>query len=60
MKDIIVFGTGKYFESKRQTISEKYHIIGFLDNKQEAGSVSFIVRLTSYLSMQVRTTLLNS
>lgn len=41
MKDIIVFGTGKYFESKRQTISEKYHIIGFLDNKQEAGSVSF-------------------
>ena len=33
MKDIIIFGTGKYFESKRETIEQKYHVVGFLDNK---------------------------
>ncbi len=33
MKDIIVFGTGKYFECKRDTIQQKYHITTFLDNK---------------------------
>lgn len=41
MKDIIVFGTGKYFEHKRQAINEKYHIVSFLDNRQRIGSVSF-------------------
>lgn len=33
MKDIIVFGTGKYFEWKKENIKKKYHIIEFLDNK---------------------------
>lgn len=33
MKDIIVFGTGKYFESKKETLAQKYHIVAFLDNK---------------------------
>ena len=33
MKDIIIFGTGKYFESKKETLKRKYHITAFLDNK---------------------------
>lgn len=33
MKDIIIFGTGKYFESKKETLERKYHITAFLDNK---------------------------
>ena len=35
MKDIIVFGTGKYFEWKKENIKKKYHIIEFLDNATE-------------------------
>lgn len=30
--DVLVFGRGKYFQSKRKSIENKYHIIGFLDN----------------------------
>ena len=37
MKDIIVFGTGKYFEYKKEAITRKYNIACFLDNKVEAG-----------------------
>lgn len=33
MKNIIVFGTGKYFEQKEEKIRERFHIISFLDNK---------------------------
>lgn len=32
-KNIIVFGMGKYFDLKQESILEKYNIIGFLDNK---------------------------
>lgn len=35
MENIIVFGTGKYFEWKRETLEKKYHIIKFLDNRVE-------------------------
>lgn len=33
MENIIVFGTGKYFQCKKDTILQKYNIAGFLDNK---------------------------
>ena len=33
MKDILVFGTGKYFEWKKAAIMKKYNIVAFLDNK---------------------------
>ncbi len=36
MRDIIVFGTGKYFEHKRAAIQSRYHITGFLDNRAAA------------------------
>lgn len=32
-KDVIVFGLGKYWESKKETILNEYNIVGFLDNK---------------------------
>ena len=38
MQDIIVFGTGKYFECKKESIEKKYNIVCFLDNKIETGS----------------------
>lgn len=38
MQNIIVFGTGKYFEYKKESIRKKYNIIYFLDNNVEAGS----------------------
>ncbi len=37
MQEIIVFGTGKYFAYKEETIWHKYHIIAFLDNRVERG-----------------------
>lgn len=33
MKNIIVFGMGKYFEHKKEEVEKKYNIIKFLDNK---------------------------
>lgn len=33
MKNIIVFGTGKYFEHKKEKVKKKYNIIKFIDNK---------------------------
>ncbi len=33
MEEIIVFGTGKYFEYKRAAIEKNYNIVCFLDNK---------------------------
>lgn len=38
MQNIIVFGTGKYFEYKKESMEKKYNIVYFLDNKVEAGS----------------------
>ncbi len=38
MQDIIVFGMGKYFECKKETIRKKYNVVSFLDNKVEAGT----------------------
>lgn len=35
MENIIVFGTGKYFEFKRETFEKKYNIVKFLDNRVE-------------------------
>lgn len=35
MENIIVFGTGKYFECKRETLEKKYHIVKFVDNRVE-------------------------
>ncbi len=32
MIEVLVFGRGKYFRSKRETIEKKYRIAGFLDN----------------------------
>ena len=40
MKEIIIFGTGKYFDYKRDAIEKKYKIVCFLDNKVAAGSGS--------------------
>lgn len=37
MENIIVFGTGKYFECKKETLETKYHIIKFLDNRVGKG-----------------------
>lgn len=37
MENIIVFGTGKYFECKKETLETRYHIIKFLDNRVEKG-----------------------
>lgn len=31
-EEVIVFGRGKYFRTKLETICKKYHIVGFLDN----------------------------
>ncbi|MGL5820571.1 MAG: FkbM family methyltransferase [Sarcina sp.] len=31
-KNILVFGTGKYFEASKERIEKKYNIIGFIDN----------------------------
>lgn len=39
MKDIIVFGTGKYFETKREIIERNYNITVFLDNKVKSGEM---------------------
>lgn len=38
MQNIIVFGTGKYFECKKESIQKKYNIVHFLDNEVEVGS----------------------
>ena len=35
MENIIVFGTGKYFECKREALEKKYHIVKFVDNRVE-------------------------
>lgn len=35
--DIIVFGTGKYYEVKKDSIKKIYNIVGFFDNKVEYG-----------------------
>ena len=35
MKNIIVFGMGKYFEFKNAALEKKYNIVKFLDNKIE-------------------------
>lgn len=35
IKDVIIFGSGKYFRSKLEAICNKYHIVGFLDNTVE-------------------------
>lgn len=32
MEDIIVFGRGRYYKSKKQRLLENYRIIGFIDN----------------------------
>lgn len=32
MEDIIVFGRGRYYQSKKQELLENYRIIGFIDN----------------------------
>ena len=37
-KEIIIFGTGKYFDYKRRAIEKKYKIVCFLDNKVAKGS----------------------
>lgn len=37
MQDIIVFGLGAYWEKKRGSFLEKYHVIVFLDNQIEEG-----------------------
>lgn len=37
MENIIVFGTGKYFTCKRETLEKKYHIVKFVDNRVEKG-----------------------
>lgn len=41
MKDIIVFGTGAYFQHKKNQIEKNYHIKYFLDNKVTPGSSMF-------------------
>lgn len=32
MEDVIVFGKGRYYLSKKMTLREKYNVIGFIDN----------------------------
>ncbi len=32
IKDIIIFGRGKYFKSKLENLKSRYHIVGILDN----------------------------
>jgi len=39
MEKIIVFGIGKYFECKKETLKKKYKIVQFLDNKIEKNKV---------------------
>lgn len=41
MEHIIVFGMGKYFEYKRETLVKKYNIVQFLDNKIETGKAEW-------------------
>lgn len=38
-QDIIVFGSGRYFEKKRETINAKFNIICFLDNSIKPRSI---------------------
>lgn len=39
--DVLVFGRGKYFQSKRKSIENKYHITGFLDNAVSDDDVEY-------------------
>lgn len=39
MEDIIVFGRGRYYKSKKRKLLEKYRIIGFIDNAVKSGEV---------------------
>lgn len=40
MKDIIVFGHGRYYKSKMLELEKNYHVIAFLDNMVKPGSKS--------------------
>lgn len=37
MEEIIVFGTGRYYQSKKEDLQKKYKIVGFLDNAAKPG-----------------------
>ena len=37
MENIIVFGIGAYFEKKKAAIRDKWHIVGYIDNKINLG-----------------------
>lgn len=39
MENIIVFGMGKYFEFKKESLEKKYKIVQFLDNKIKKNNV---------------------
>ncbi len=39
VEDIIVFGRGRYYKSKKQKLLENYKIIGFIDNAVKPGEV---------------------
>lgn len=41
MENIIVFGMGKYFACKRETLEKKYNIVKFLDNRIEKNRTEF-------------------
>ncbi len=38
MEEIIVFGTGRYYQNKKPELEKNYRVIGFLDNAVKPGS----------------------
>lgn len=40
LENVIIFGCGKYFQKKLETLQKKYHIVGFLDNAVENEKLS--------------------
>lgn len=37
MEEVIIFGTGRYYLSKKEDLQKKYKIVGFLDNAMKPG-----------------------
>ena len=39
MEKAIVFGCGRYYQSKKEQVHKRYEIIGFLDNTVKPGKI---------------------
>lgn len=54
MEDIIVFGHGRYYQSKKETIKQLYNVTAFIDNAVKLDEELFDEKIPIYNPIQIR------